>query len=231
MKVKPVQFKFGDYLNGGYELLKKDYGNFILAYLFCAILSIVPFCGLMAMGNFYKYCKKVHHNEQANPADIFNFDDFSTYIMLNLILIAIFIVGYIPMMFLMPGVAFLSDGNETAAGIVGLFGFIYFFAFFIAVFIIIAKAFYMPAFISLRNIKDYRQAWTLSNIMTKNNLLMIILFSIVASFLGQIGVILCGIGIFLTAPFMYTSTYIAYDDALKQIDDDEIKEIIGQNTF
>lgn len=230
MKVRPVQFKFGEYLNGGLELFKKDYGNFILAYFFCMILSIVPLCSLMAMGNFYKYCKKVHNNEQANPGDIFNFDDFSTYLILNLILLGVVIVGYVPMFFFGPMAAILSDGNSAVAGTIGIFGGLYLIAFIVFIFVIFSKAFYIPGLVSLKNYTDIKEAWRASNIMTTGNLLMIVLFSIVVSFLAQIGILLCGIGIFLTIPFAYTSNFIAYHDAFQQIDHDEIKEI-GQNNY
>ena len=40
---KPVEFKFGEYFNKGFELFKKDMGTFILAFIFAGILSIIPF--------------------------------------------------------------------------------------------------------------------------------------------------------------------------------------------
>ncbi len=67
--------------------------------------------------------------------------------------------------------------------------------------------------------------------MSKGNLLMIFLFSLVISFIGQIGIILCGIGIFLTIPITYICTYIAYEDALNQIKKDEIAEIGNRTSF
>lgn len=229
MNVKPVNFKFGEYLNSGLELLKKDYGNFILAYFFCFIMSIIPFCSLLAIGNFYKYCEKVHNNQQASPGEIFNFDDFASYFVLNLIIFVAFIIGYIPLMILMPAASIFSQNNEFAAGIMGIIGIVYMFAFIITLFIILAKAYYIPGLISLKKITDFKEVWRISSIMTKNNLIVILLFTIVVSFLGQIGAVLCGIGIFLTLPFVYTSNYMAFRDAFQQIDKDEIKEIGNRN--
>ena len=96
INVKPVQFKFGDYMSNAVELMKKDFGNFVLAYVFCIILSIIPFCGLMAAGNFYKYCRKINRGEQASPGEIFNFDDFMPYFLIQLIILAAVFVIYIP---------------------------------------------------------------------------------------------------------------------------------------
>ena len=67
--------------------------------------------------------------------------------------------------------------------------------------------------------------------MTKGNLLSIFLFSLVVSLLSQIGVLACGIGIFLTMPFMYTANYFAYEDAIHQIEHDEITEIGSKNEY
>ena len=45
---KPVEFKFGEYFNKGFELFKKDMGTFILAFIFVLIMSLIPFCGFLA---------------------------------------------------------------------------------------------------------------------------------------------------------------------------------------
>ncbi len=87
------------------------------------------------------------------------------------------------------------------------------------------KGFYIPALISFKNVTDVKTAWDASKIMTKDNLLSIFLFSLVVGILSQIGIIACGIGLFLTLPFMYVANFFAYDDAINQIERDEISEI------
>lgn len=47
---KPVNFKMSQYLSEGLELLKKDFVNIALATFLCLIMSIIPFCGFLAMG-------------------------------------------------------------------------------------------------------------------------------------------------------------------------------------
>lgn len=217
----PIEFKLNDYINKGIALLKKDFGNFLLAYFFCIIMSFIPFCSFLAMGNFYKYCRKVHHGKPANPSEIFNFDDFPSYIILQLVLIGAIFVMYIPFLTLIP---FQNPGEEPSSIII-IFIMMYFFVAMIALIIVAIKAFYIPGLISLKGIKDLKTAWNMSKIMTKGNLWMIILFIIVVSFLSQLGIILCGIGILITMPFLYTAHYFAYEDALQQIEYDEIKEI------
>ncbi|MBB4807042.1 ABC-type multidrug transport system fused ATPase/permease subunit [Chryseobacterium defluvii] len=224
---KPINFKFNEYLNKGYELLKKDFGNFILALVFCIILSIIPFCGMMAIGNFYKYCRNVNRGLPANPSDIFNFDDFGAYIIYQLIIIGVVLAIYIPMLFVAP----FMGGGEEPSPVFSIFLFLYMLLVIVAIFVIALKAFYIPALISLGGVKDIKTAWNMSKIMTRDNLLSIFLFSIVVSFLSQLGVILCGIGLLITLPYMYTTHYFAFEDAIQQIEHDEIKEIGLKNEF
>ena len=221
INLQPIDFKLNDYINKSMELFKKDFGNFLLAYIFCVIMSFIPFCSLLAMGNFYKYCRKVHRGEPANPSEIFNFDDFSAYIILQLIILGAIIAMYIPFLATIP----FQNTNEEPSSVFGIFVVVYFLIAMIALIIIAIKAFYIPGLISLKGIKDLKTAWNMSKIMTKGNLWMIILFSIGVSFLSQLGFLLCGIGILLTMPFLYIAHYFAYEDALQQIDYDEIKEI------
>ena len=77
INAKPVNFKFNEYLSNGYEFLKSNFGDIFLAFIFCIIMSIIPFCGLVAVGNMYKYLRKLRRGQNAAPGEIFNFDDFA----------------------------------------------------------------------------------------------------------------------------------------------------------
>lgn len=230
IKAKPIDFKLNEYLNKGFELLKKDFGNFLVAYIFCMVMSIIPFCGLLAFGNFYKYCRKVNKGEPANVGDIFNFDDFVPYFIVQLILIGAVFALYIPMFFIIPFAGAAGEGNDVPSAML-LFMIPYMLFIFIAIFIVALLGFYMPGLISLKKVYDIKTAWTMSRMMTKNNLLSIFLFAIVVGFLSQLGILLCGIGILITMPYFYTTHYFAYEDAIQQIEYDEIKEIGLKNEF
>ncbi|CAA7385894.1 hypothetical protein [Chryseobacterium fistulae] len=221
IKAKPIDFKFNEYLSKGYELLKKDFGNIFLAVLFCIIMSIIPFCGFLAMGNLYKFLKKISKGQQASAGEIFNFDNFTPYFILQLIIIGGVLLFYIPMLFMLP---MIKSGHEPSENFL-LFFIPYFAILYVAVVIISLKGFYIPGLISLGGVKDIKTAWNISVVMSKNNLLSIFLFSLVVSILGQLGIILCGIGVFLTIPFIYTAHYYAFEDAFEQVENDEIKEI------
>ncbi|WP_407401354.1 hypothetical protein [Chryseobacterium sp.] len=220
---RPINFNMNLYLSEGYELLKKEFVNIALATFLCLIMSIIPFCGFLAMGNLYKYLRDVKNHRPSSPGDIFNFDNFSTYFILQLIMIAGLFVLFIPMFFIFPGIMLLQ--NEIAGIGAGIFGFLYMIFIFVALFYFVLKGFYIPALFSLKGITDIKTAWKMSKIMTKGNLLMIFIFSIIVLILSQIGAIACGIGVLVTMPYMYTTHYIAFEDALKQIEYDEITEI------
>lgn len=230
---KPINFKFGEYINKGFEFLKKDFGNIFIAFLVCIVMSIIPFCGLLAMGNMYKYLQKINRNQAARPGDIFDFKDFMPFFILQLIVIGGIFIIYIPLVIVLALTGALSqDGNNAEAGPLAMIFIIpYVFFIIIAIYYFALKAFYIVPLISLKGIKDLKTAWNISRVMTKGNLIAILLFSFVVSFLSQIGIIACGIGIFLTIPFVYTANYFAYEDAIQQIEYDEITEIGSKNEF
>lgn len=226
LNIKPIDFKFGQYLNQGFEILKKDFGKFFVAFLFTLILSIIPFCGLMAVGNFYKFSRKVFRGQPAEASEIFNFDDFLPYFYLQLIVFGAMIVLYIPV------IIFVVVTNQMmdSPGILSILAPIYMIALVVFIFYFLIKGFYIPALISGAGIKDIKTCWSMSKNMTTGNEWKMLLFFFVVSFISQLGVILCGIGILLTMPYNYVTQFLAYDDALNQISYDEITEI-GSEQF
>ncbi len=231
LKPKPINFKFGEYINKGLELLKKDFGNVFIAFLLCMVMSIIPFCGLLGMGNMYKYLQKLNRNQPANAGDIFDFKDFMPYFILQLIVFGGFFMIYIPFVIVLVITGAYSDSGNGAGPLAMMFLIPYVILMIVAVYYFVLKAFYMIPLISLKGIKDIKTAWKISKIMTSGNLIAIILFSFVIGILAQIGIIACGIGLFLTIPFVYTANYFAYEDALQQIEFDEITEIGTKNEF
>ncbi|BAP33843.1 uncharacterized protein CHSO_4806 [Chryseobacterium sp. StRB126] len=230
LKPKPINFKFGPYINSGFEFLKKDFGNIFVAFLVCIIMSIIPFCGMLAMGNMYKYLQKLNKNQVASPGDIFDFKDFMPYFILQLIIFGAVLIIYIPLIIVLALTGALS-GNDDPNPMAAFFMFPYILVVMIAIYYFALKAFYITPLISLKGIKDLKTAWNISKVMTKGNLISILLFSFVIGLLAQIGVLACGIGIFLTIPFVYTANYFAYEDAIQQIEFDEITEIGSKNEF
>ncbi|SDE78754.1 hypothetical protein [Epilithonimonas hungarica] len=218
---KPVQFKFGEYISQAIDLMKKDFGTIFLSFLCTIVLSIIPFCGLMAVGNFYKICYKIEKGIPTGAGEIFNFDDFVPYLIFQLYIFAGLILLFIPF-----GVFSITiDNDGMISGLARGIGMIFLAVVYFAILYVLLQAFYVPALITFKKITDIKTAWNISKIMTKGNLLTIFFFSIATAFLGELGIILCGIGIFLTLPFINVSHYFAFKDGLAQIEHDELTEI------
>ncbi|WP_336689299.1 MULTISPECIES: hypothetical protein [unclassified Chryseobacterium] len=226
INAKPVNFKLGDYISDGYEFYKANFGNLLGAFFLAMIMSIIPFCGLLAVGNFYKYCRDLRAGRQVSAGDIFNFDNFTPYFMIQLILFAGVMVIYIPMIIMM-----VAMGEQDPSAGPPAFFFIYMFFVYVGILFVALKGFYMPALISLAGVTEIKQAWKISSVMSKGNLWSIFLYSLAVAFLSQLGVIACFIGLIFTIPFAYASHYFAYEDALKQVTYDEIQEIGIKNEF
>ncbi len=220
---RKVNFKFGDYISQGFDLLKANFMPIFLATLFTLLMAIIPFCGAVAVSNLLKFLKKIDNGQQADPSEIFNFDDFMKYFIPQLLIFVGIIVLYIPY-FLILAFSGMFSRNQPS-GFVGLILVFYALLMAFVIFYFTLKGFYIIALMSLKGVPDLKGAWNISKIMTKGNLIMIFLFSIVVSFLGEIGIILCGIGLIFTIPFIYCAQYFAYKDGLAQIEYDDLKEI------
>lgn len=220
INAKPVNFKLGEYISNGFEFLKNNFGSILGAFLLCILMCIIPFCGLLAVGNFYRYCRDLKAGKPVSAGDIFNFDNFTPYFIMQLILFGAVLLIYIPMFFMIPMMA----DRDPSAGPPFIF-MVYAFVIYIAILIVSLKAFYMPALISLAGVTEVKTAWNMSVKMGKGNLLSIFLYSLVVGILGQLGIIACFVGLIFTLPLVYVCNYFAFEDAMKQVTYDEIQEI------
>lgn len=224
LNVKAVDFAFSDYLTQGFEILKKDYGKFLGAFLLTVIMAIIPFCGLLALGNFYKFFHKTFKGERAEASEIFNFDDFLPYFYLQLIIIGGVLFFEIPIIIF----AVSTHHLQGDSGFLAILFPIYILLFIVFILYFILQGFYMPALISVGRVKGLKTAWKMSKEMTKGNLLFIFLFFFVLAFLSQVGIVLCFVGVLLTLPYNYICQFLAFDDAIKQIKYDDLQEIGNQ---
>lgn len=225
LKPKAIHFKFGDYISQGFEFFKKEFGNIFVGFLITCLMSIIPFCGLLAMGNYYKYLRKLHKNQPTSSSEIFDFKDFMPYFILQLIFIGAFFVLYIPMLIFGGIMGAATGSGEEPNPAAMFFVFPYIFVMIFAIYYFALKAYYIIPLISFKGITDIKTAWKISTVMTKGNLLAILVFYIAVSFLAQLGIFACGIGLFLTMPFAYVCNFFAYEDAIQQVEYDEITEI------
>ncbi|WP_435523051.1 hypothetical protein [Chryseobacterium indoltheticum] len=151
---KPINFKFGEYINKGFELLKKDFGGVFVGFLVTFLMSIIPFCGILAMGNFYKYLRKLKNNQNPSAGEIFDFKDFMSYFTLQLIIIGGVIVLYIPFIVFGGIAGATADSNGEISPVFPILMFPYMFVMLFAIYYFMLKGFYILPLISFK--RNYR---------------------------------------------------------------------------
>ena len=209
-------FRFGNYINGGFELIKKDFASILVAYLLCMLIAFIPFCAILGIGNFYKVLQRIDRGEQANVGEIFDFKDFLPYFKFQIVVIALVFALLIPIqMFMIPSLMFWSNASDQISTI-GVLGSMSVFIVIILIFIVLdtAATFFVTPLISLFGATNMRDTFTLSWQIAKKNLLQISLFMIATGLISQIGILLCGVGLLLTAPLAIVMKYVASKDIL-----------------
>ena len=98
-----------------------------------------------------------------------------------------------------------------ASILVLLFTFVGFVLCIIPAFIIFALYIFTPAFIVEKNL-DFWEAMEASRKIVMDHLFEMIIFVIILSLVNIVGFLLCGIGVFFTAPLSFAAVAIAYDD-------------------
>lgn len=225
LNINPVNFKFSQYLSQGWALYKNNFGNILLASLLTFVMAFIPFCAMLAVGNLYKYLRKLHKGQNAEVSEIFNFDDFLPYFFLQLILFGIFFILYIPgIVFWVWAITSLGKTDVPSLPYT-LFYYAYVFLIAIIIMLISVKIFYSPMLISFLQVKDIKTALKASFIMTRGAFFQILGFSLVVGLLASIGYFACLVGLIFTLPFTYACNYFAFEDAVEQISYDEISEI------
>lgn len=209
--IKPVDFKFGEYMSQGYELYRANFGKVLLATFFLFVMSLIPFCSYLAQGNFLKFLKRLKNGQNPEASEIFNFDDFMPYFKLFLIVFAGIVLLELPIL-----IPIITADAQGAPPQMPYYFPIYMLVLLAGMFYIFARGFYIPGLISLRNVSSVREAWRISKGMTLGNVLMILAFMFVCAILSQLGVIACFVGIFVTLPFYYTAQFLAEEDGLDQ---------------
>jgi hypothetical protein len=219
---KGYDFNIGKYVSQGTELFKKDIGGFIVATLLLFVMSFIPFCGILGLGNFYKICKKVDEGQQVSVGDIFDFTDFVVYLKFFLLIFAVCMVVMIPIQLSLVPLLFAADADGgnisdgTAALLAGGMG-LWFLLIIALIFAISISMFFVQPLISLYRMTSVREVCRLSWRIARRNFFKIFLFSIVVGFISQLGVIVCGIGVLFSIPLGICIKYAAYKDVLESI--------------
>lgn len=212
-------FNIGKYVSDGFELFKKDIGGFIVATILLVIMSIIPFCSLLALGNFYKICRKVDQGEKVQAGDIFDFTDFWVYFKFMVLLFVAIMILMIPIQIsllplILAGRFGEGSGDVGSALFAGGMG-IWMILFILLMFAFAISFYFVQPIISLYRVQSVRQAYSLSWKIAKKNFWMILVFSLVVGVISELGIIACGIGVLFTAPIGICIKYISFKDILE----------------
>lgn len=209
----------GEAFSGGLDLFKKDVGGFVVSYLLVMVMSMIPLFGMLGIGNFYKICRKVENGGKAEAGEIFNFDDIAPYLLFMVILMCGMFALILPVEFGMIFSVFMFKENQAAGAvaIVLIIAFVLVLIFAIAAMTSIMY-FFIPL-VALHGYKDFGKAFGIAWKLFKQNIFNSILLSIVLGFVSSLGILLCGVGIFLTAPLVICMHYVATKNIIVRFED------------
>ena len=188
-----VEVKFGEWIERGFNLYKKHFGLLFLASLVGGILSAVSLFILAGpmMAGIVLICLKLHDGEAPRPEVGTLFRGFDFFLQSALFL-GVWSLG----LFVVQGVLLTVPCIGQLAGLclaVAAWTFLMF-----GLFLIVdRKMEFWPASMESFNI-------------VKTNFWPFLGLSLIASIIGSIGAILCGIGLALTLPVYYCIMTVAY---------------------
>jgi uncharacterized membrane protein len=204
-----VQIKFGKWIEDGFNLYKANIALLTLSSLIAVILSVATFGilgGPMLAGLLF-ITLRLFDNQQPKPevGNVFRgFDFFLNALLFFLfwavaILIACFIIGLVPCIGQLAALFLVYSAQALL--MFGLF------------LIVDHKMDFWPA--SMESINT-----------VKANFWPFLGFSVIASIIGSIGAIACGIGIIITAPIQACILTVAYREVFAERD----AAVVGEET-
>ena len=208
-------FNIGKYISSGIDLFRKDPSGILTAFLLVIVMSIIPFCSILAIGNFYKVCRDVEINGKADTGKIFNFDDFVPYLKFIFLLFAVVFITIIPIpIFIFPLSMFTGeDGSVSDVGaalVAGGFGLFMLFYVIFMITLSIATYYFIPL-VALKGSHAVRKNISTSWMLAKKDFFSIFVFIIISGILSQIGIFACGIGLFFTIPIGLCMRYKSFE--------------------
>lgn len=228
-------FDFGKYISDGFEIFKKEWLMFSLYGLASLILMMASFATLIGalffvfplyLG-FSVAAVKVEKGEQLEFKDFFGaFKNYDKYALLCICYFAVFLVLYIPFIFLFV----MADANigyfdaGVAGGVMGIFMMFYYVFFYAAIYFIQGSMIFTPYLIHFGEYSAV-EAMKASFKLFRRQILMIMVFVFVVGILTSIGYLACIIGVFATMAAGMLMQYSMVKDILMKSYYSEIDQI------
>ena len=181
------EFKFGDYLNRGFQIFGKDPGPFIgytALMMVIMVASVFTIIGIFIVAypliaGFYIYANKVANDEPRKFADFFQgFNNMGQLSMAMIVSLFLVMIGFICL--IVPGI-----------------------------YLGVAYMFVVPL-IALGRLEFWDAMETSRKVITKN-WWWFLLMGIVAGIIGSMGQILLYVGMIVTMPIQYCIYYAAFE--------------------
>src|SRR5690606_11022251 len=230
------EFQFSKYLSDSFNLIGKDFGQFVLfAFLsfLLACVSVITIIGpsvvyICTLNGFAVAADKIEKNEKVELNDFFKgYDKLGDKIVLALIYLGITIILYIPMLIMLFSIGYFSgtiDQNFQPAGF--LFIIISYIVYYGGMLILHSSLIFSSYLI---HFGDYSagEAASKSFQLYKKNFWMTTIFVLVMGILAYLGIAFCIIGVFASFPIMGLAYYSLIKDSLLSGEYSEIEQIGG----
>lgn len=227
------EFRFGDYITGGFEIFQKEWFNFTLYGIvstFIIGLSSFTLIGLPLLVfptllGFSVAADKVENGEKLNFSDFFGaFKNIGQHFIVGLVYALGYLIIFIPYFFLVFGGVFsLFDDSSLFAIFLGSYMFVVIILV-LALYLAQVLLFFTPFLIHYGNYSAVEAIKTSVN-LSKKNFWWQLLFVIVIGIISGIGQYACIIGIFVSIPIAALMGYSLVKKELMTENKNEIDEI------
>jgi hypothetical protein len=220
-------FRFGDYISRGIDLLKKDIWSFVgftAVYLLIAVVSSsIPVVGSLAFSlllspaftvGYYLFAHRLDKGERPEFGQFFKgFDYFAPLALVAVVSMGAMLVCMAPLIgvwwrLLMGDLTAMDDFQFSIWMIIGIIPLMY----------LSVSWMWANMFIVFYDM-PFWDAMEMSRKVISKNWLMVFAFIIVLSIIGSLGVIGFCVGLLFTFPLIYTSMYAAFADVTRLMED------------
>lgn len=228
------EFRFGDYISKGFDLVNKNLGGFIgygLVYLLISlVVAMIPVLGQIAgliigpalLAGFYHVANQVDRGEQTVFGDFFKgFDKLGNLFLTSLLTGLIVVVAAIPGLIVLftSGLSltsFMTDEPEINMSmiIVGVLLML------IPLMYLAVSYLFAPMLVWFYDLKPW-DAMETSRKLVGKNWGIIFGFALVMGIIASLGVVLLGVGLLYTMPAYICANYAAFADITRLNEDDE----------
>ena len=224
-------FKFGDYISRGFDIVKKNWGGFIgftiLFLIITVVISFIPIVGTIANSlfiapaltvGFYIVAHKLWKGENTEFGDFFKgFDHIGQLALTALVQSLIVLASMIPFFFVIKDSGLIQWYIDLMSDPVGMQGSVpptppaWSFLLLLPTIYLAVSYSWSYMFVVFHKMQFWDAMESSRKLITKK-WFMFFLFYIVVGLIGGLGIIVLCIGLLFTLPAVYCMQYAAFED-------------------